>query len=142
MAKIAEQAFVELEAVYERLTTELEPLRRKCEMRGICCDFAVVGHMLYVTGLEAEFMSRAGVTVDAAQAEQGRCPFLQGKVCGIRDNRAIGCRLYYCDKTFEDERNALYERYLKQVREIEVRFGIEHSYRPITQVVFQECVNE
>jgi Fe-S-cluster containining protein len=142
MPKIANEAFVELQAVYERLNAELEPFRRKCDSRGVCCDFAVIGHMLYVTGLEAAGMLQSGVAPSAAQAEEGRCPFLNGKLCGIRDHRALGCRMFYCDKTFEEDRNAVYERYLKQIRDIEVRFGIETSYTPVTNVNFQEYVNE
>jgi Fe-S-cluster containining protein len=65
--------------------------------------------------------------------KDGTCPFLRGKLCGIRDHRALGCRIYYCDRTYEEDRNAVYESHLKEVRAIEARYGIEHSYRPVTE---------
>jgi len=140
MKKIPDAAFTELKEIYVRLDAELQPLRRFCTSRGICCDFAKVGHMLYATGLEAAYMARSGVAPSAENSENGKCPYLNGSLCGIRDNRAIGCRLYYCDKTYEDNRNALYERHLKQVRDIEVKYGLDHTYDPVTQLNFEELV--
>jgi Fe-S-cluster containining protein len=130
---IPEKAFTELRAVYERLAVALEPFRRHCASRGICCRFSSSGHMLYVTGLEAAEMERSGERIDPALIKDGTCPFLRGKLCGIRDHRALGCRIYYCDRTYEEDRNAVYESHLKEVRAIEARYGIEHSYRPVTE---------
>jgi hypothetical protein len=139
ISTVPEAALVELREIYARLATALEPYRRHCDMRGVCCDFAKCGHMLYVTGLEAAEMIKSGVAPDPALAEDGKCPFLRGNQCGIRDHRAIGCRIYYCDKTYNDERNALCEKYLREAREIEARYGIEHSYMAITNIVFAEA---
>ena len=68
---IPEEAFTELRAVYERLAVALEPFRRHCASRGICCRFSTSGHMLYVTGLEAADMvgiSSLAVSSAARQA--------------------------------------------------------------------------
>lgn len=138
MNPIPEAAFAELQALYRQLARDLEPFRRHCDSRGICCRFSKCGHMLYLTDLEAAEMTHAGVAPDDAHSKDGTCPFLRGSLCGIRDNRAIGCRLYYCDKTYDEDRNALCEKYLKQAREIEARHGIEHRYRPVTQIDFKE----
>jgi Fe-S-cluster containining protein len=138
MDEIPEQALDELQEVYGRLTAALEPYKRHCDLRGNCCDFALHGHMLYVTGLEAAGMLRAGLIADKLQQQDGKCPFLNGKMCGIRDHRALGCRLYYCDTTHEVSRNELYERFLKDVRAIEVRYNLETSYRPVTEINFQD----
>ncbi len=129
-------ARLELRALYEQLALELEPLRRHCDARGLCCNFAETGHMLYVTGLEAAEMRSAPAAPDMALSAAGKCPYLQGKLCGAREHRAIGCRIYFCDRTYEEERNALYEKYLKLARGIEARHGLEHSYMPVTQVGF------
>jgi Fe-S-cluster containining protein len=136
--KIPEQAFSELRALYAELAQALEPFRRHCDSRGTCCNFDFTGHMLYVTGLEAAEMARAGVTPKVEQAQAGTCPFLDGKLCGIRDYRALGCRIYYCDKTYEEQRNAVYETFLAKVRQIETRYGLEHSYAPVTKVQFEK----
>ena len=133
MLPIAEGAFAELRALYAQLGVELEPFRRHCDMRGICCNFREHGHRLFVTGLEAAEMARSGERPDAALAQAGVCPFLRGKLCGVREHRALGCRIYFCDTTYEEERNALYEKFLRHVREIEARHGMEHSYTDVTE---------
>lgn len=135
---IPESAYSELREVYARLATELEPYRRHCDARGICCNFKAHGHRLYVTGLEAAEMARGGVKADRALPEAGSCPFLRDGLCGIRENRAIGCRIYYCDSTYSDERNATYEKFLKLVREIEARHGLAHSYADVTTISFAQ----
>jgi Fe-S-cluster containining protein len=129
-------AFTELRAVYARLATELEPFRRSCDTRGVCCNFTKTGHMLYVTGLEAAEMANSGEAPDLSLAAAGTCPFLKGKMCGIREHRALGCRIYFCDRTYEEDRNAIYERYLKEIRQIEAAHGIDHTYQPMTSVDF------
>ena len=126
----------ELRALYAQLAAELEAFRRHCDARGLCCNFTESGHMLYVTGLEASEMSASDSAPDMALAAQGKCPYLQGKLCGAREHRAIGCRIYFCDKTYEAERNALYEKFLKGARAIETRHGLEHTYAPVTTVDF------
>jgi Fe-S-cluster containining protein len=138
MDDIPQQALDELQEVYKRLSVALEPYRRHCDSRGNCCDFAAHGHMLYVTGLEAAAMLHSGVTPSESNQKDGLCPFLNGRLCGIRDHRALGCRLYYCDPTHEVSRNELYEHFLKEVRAIEVRFNLEHNYDPVTEIKFQD----
>ena len=130
-------ALARLEAVYAQLDAELEPVRRNCRMRGACCNFAASGNMLYVTALEALHMARSGLAADETQAGDGMCPFLRGRSCGARAHRALGCRLHYCDRTYEEERNALYEKFLKLIRRIEAEHGIQEAYRPVTRIAFR-----
>ncbi len=133
---VPESALLELRALYEQLARELEPFRRYCDARGFCCNFTAAEHMLYVTTLEAAEMAASPERPDMALSAEGKCPYLRGKLCGAREHRAIGCRIYFCDRTYEEERNAVYEKFLKAAREIEARHGIEHSYLPITKVEF------
>ena len=133
-----EEAFLELRAVYAALAGELEPFRRHCDSRGVCCNFTHSGHMLYVTNLEAAEMANSGQAPRTEQAGAGVCPYLNGRLCGVRDHRALGCRIYFCDRTYEEERNALYERFLREIRAIEARHGLAHFYRPVIQVDFNE----
>lgn len=138
MVKIPSEALAELHALYSRLEQDMSPWRRHCAARGLCCDFARTGHMLYVTNLEAAGMAQAGPVPAPPHAG---CPYLRGKLCGAREHRALGCRLYYCDSTYEDERNALCETFLREVRAIEARCGIEHAYRPVTEADFTVLQN-
>lgn len=138
MPTVPEQAVLELREVYARMNAALQPFRRSCAARGHCCNFAKTGHMLYVTDLEAAEMSRCGLEPDAAQAANGTCPYLRDSKCGAREHRGLGCRIYYCDGTYEAERNDVYEAALKEIRAIEARHAMEHHYRPVTAVDFKE----
>jgi len=141
MSEIPEQAFAELAAVYARMDEAFAPLARRCVQCSDCCDFAVIGHMLYVTGLEAAWMAQAGEEPVAAQSLDGKCPFQRVNLCSIREHRALGCRAFFCDRTYQEERNAIYERFLKQVRAIETLYHLEHTYQPITQLSFQDILH-
>ena len=123
----------DLEAIYARLDEALEPYLRPCEATGRCCRFARSEHMLFVTGLEAAYMLRGGQPLDPDQLAEGSCPFLRETRCGIRKHRALGCRIYFCDRTGEEERNTLYEDHLRAIRKLEIRHGIAHSYGPVTK---------
>jgi hypothetical protein len=139
MSAIPEQAFTELRALYAKLAAELEPFRRHCDARGLCCNFAKTGHMLFLTNLEAAEMARCGEKPDRTLSAAGTCPYLRGKLCGAREHRALGCRLYFCDPTYEEQRNEIYERFLKLVRATEARFGVAHAYQPVTKIDF-DCM--
>lgn len=137
LERMVESAHDELRKVYDELAVALEPFRRHCAARGICCNFARTGHMLYLTDLEASEMARAGMAAES-QSNDGVCPYLRGNLCGAREHRALGCRIYFCDRTYEEDRNALYERFLHRIREIEGSHGIAHSYRAVTSVDFKD----
>ncbi len=133
MESIPEDALHELRELYGQLEAEMAPLRRPCLSSGQCCHFTDFDHRLYVTRLEAAEMVRSGEELDLKQAGQGTCPFLRGRLCGIREHRALGCRVFFCDQTLEEERNEIYEKYLDAIRQIEVRHGIAHEYVQITE---------
>ncbi|MFH0939138.1 MAG: hypothetical protein V1899_07655 [Planctomycetota bacterium] len=135
MQDIPKQAFVELAAVYARIDEALALFAHHCVLCGNCCDFADIGHMLYVTDLEAAWMLESSVKPLAHQSRDGKCPFQHLRRCAIREHRAMGCRIYCCDRAYRDERHEIYERFLKQVRDIEARYRLEHSYQAITQIV-------
>jgi hypothetical protein len=138
MPTVSDTAVEELRGVYARMNAALQPFRRHCAARGDCCNFTKTGHMLYVTDLEAAEMARCGLEPVESQAAGGTCPYLRDSKCGAREHRGLGCRIYYCDGTYETERNDVYEAALKEIRAIEARHGIEHKYRPVTAVNFKE----
>jgi Fe-S-cluster containining protein len=97
--------------------------------------------MLYVTDLEAAAMARPGEVADSTQSQVGLCPFQRGAGCGVYERRALGCRTYYCDTTYQDERKQLYETALRELRAIQDRYQIAHEYQPVTAVNFEDLRN-
>lgn len=138
MIAVPSEALLELRDCYAQLAVEMNVFQRHCDARGFCCNFKEAGHRLYVTPLEAAMMSSSGVEPNGEQAEGGTCPYLKGSLCGVREHRALGCRIYFCDTTYEEQRNALYEKFLARVREIEARHGIAPGYTNVTTVDFKE----
>jgi hypothetical protein len=135
--RIPKGALAELRALYSELDGALGPFARRCVARGNCCHFRTTGHMLYVTDLEAAEMALSAAAPQNAQSTAGTCPYLAGTQCGARERRALGCRIYYCDGTYETERNAVCETFLARIRAIEKAHGIGHQYRPVTGVDFE-----
>lgn len=123
-----EDAFRDLEAVYADLARELEERRPLCQTSGRCCRFKESGHQLWTTGLELDYLvAREGLPADGAAAD-GVCPYLRNGLCGVRDHRMLGCRIYFCDPTYASEMGPLYERYHRRIKDIHVRHGLPYEY--------------
>lgn len=125
--------FARVEALYERLDRELEPHRDLCRLRGVCCDFRVAGHRLYVSDPEARYALerrvRTGVPIPEPEAA-GLCPFWQHGRCQARDERPLGCRVYFCDPAWRERGEALYARYHDELKRICDEDGEPYVYGP------------
>ncbi|MCX7805165.1 MAG: hypothetical protein N3A38_08245 [Planctomycetota bacterium] len=134
-------AIADLLALYRRLDGDIGRFARRCRADGECCRFGSDRPMLYLTALEAAAMIAAGCHIGSSAAgafspaAPSACPFLDGDICGIRERRAIGCRTFFCDPTLEEERRAIHERYLREIRNIEARMGIPVFYLPLHEAL-------
>ena len=124
--------------LYSRLDAELEPHRDLCRLRGVCCDFRTAGHALYATGVEVEharqLRAESGRPIPTAEAP-GLCPFWREGLCTARDERPIGCRVYFCDPSWKERGEALYEKYHREVTEIGREFGHDYTYGPFVELL-------
>ncbi len=137
-----ETAIAELLALYCRLDEEIRPFAQNCRADGNCCRFEPDGPMLYLTAIEAAAMVFSGRSVESASIGQPisalssrPCPFLDGCRCGIRKYRAIGCRTFFCNPKWENERQRLHEDYLIETRLIENRVQISSFYLPLHEAL-------
>lgn len=93
-------------------------------MSGRCCRFAEYGQQLWTTRLEFDYLvAHAG---PPPAGPPGVCPYLRGGLCGVRDHRMLGCRVYFCDATYEP--GPVYEKYHARIRELHARHGIPYEY--------------
>ena len=93
-----------------RVDAALAEARPVCAMSGRCCDFPTSGHELWATDLETALArQRAGGPVP--EAPSGLCPWHVEGTCRLRDGRPLGCRLYFCDPSWEESMPAAYERF-------------------------------
>lgn len=125
-----EAAFRELEAIYRELEVDLRRLSPVCRQSSKCCRFASAGHQLWTTPIEYEYLrARTGFRgADRTLLEQGTCPFLRDGTCGVRDDRMLGCRIYFCDPAYAPHMAALYEKYHARVKEAMRRHGLPYAY--------------
>lgn len=127
--EVKRQAFEALEALYAELDEEVRAQQPRCELSGLCCRFEEAGHRLYATPLEADYAAHLHPSAPAPEAE-GRCPYHVGGRCTARAGRALGCRTYYCDERTSASLEAMHERYLGRIRELERRLGYPAGYAP------------
>lgn len=122
-----EEAYRDLETVYADLRRELDVLRPVCMKSSRCCRFKDFGHQLWTTRLEIDYLlDREGPPSGAVP--DGVCPYLQAGLCGVRDHRMLGCRIFFCDPNYAAQMNPLYEKYHKRVKELHSRHGIPYEY--------------
>ena len=123
-----EDAFRELEAVYAELGRELDGLRPLCQTSGRCCKFKESGHQLWTTGLELDYLVAREGLPESVDPAGGVCPYLDAGLCGVRDHRMLGCRIYFCDPSYASAMGPLYERYHRKIKDLHQRHAIPYEY--------------
>lgn len=118
----------ELERIYADLERELAELRPLCQRSGRCCRFKDFGHQLWTTGVELDYLVEHEGLPAAASADAGLCPYLRDGLCGVRDHRMLGCRIYFCDPTYATAMGPLYEKYHARIKELHRRHGLTYEY--------------
>ena len=117
-----------------RLDAELAVLPGRCEMSGRCCKFDSHGHRLYVTAIEIAWVlngldaDRLALLRDADLVGVDGCVFQVNGMCTARELRPLGCRVYLCDPAAKAWQDEVYERYLKELREMHDRWGVAYRY--------------
>lgn len=123
-----EALWTELEGIYAELDRELSALRPLCQKSGRCCRFREFGHQLWTTRLELDYLiEHEGLPAGTAPAS-GTCPYLKDGLCGVRDHRMLGCRIYFCDAGYASAMGPLYEKYHGKIKEIHRRHGVSYEY--------------
>lgn len=138
-AAMQAEAFARLEAIYVKLGELLDAVRPVCIARGVCCRFEEADHILYATGLEADYAAHKLPDAPEPEAE-GRCPYHVKGRCTAREGRPLGCRTYYCDPQMSDALEATHERLLGEIRDIERDLGYPASYAPFPAMLAQRGV--
>lgn len=132
-ARPLDSAHRELEAIYERLESEIATHRPRCDRSGRCCRFDEYGHVLFVTTIEtAYFFEKLDPDV---RTESGPCPYQIGGLCSVHGVRPFGCRVFFCDPAWTDRQYAVHEAAHQELRALHDRFGVECFYLEWRQVL-------
>jgi Fe-S-cluster containining protein len=120
----------ELPALYLELAQEIAAAAPVCEVSGRCCRFRDYGHTLFLSRPEAELLLQKPFPPDAV-IDAGSCPYQVGTLCTARENRPLGCRVYYCDPQYAGVGEELSERYIKRLKDLHDSSGAVWEYRPL-----------
>src|SRR5947209_17794473 len=84
-----------------------------CESSGRCCRFTEYGHTLFLCELEADVLLDTAPPFVGPVTADG-CPFQVGGLCTARDERPLGCRVYFCDPQFQDAMPRIIEQGIRR----------------------------
>ena len=104
----------ELRALYRELDEAVAMTGPVCQLSGRCCRFKDYGHTLFLSAPEALLLV-ADAPQPPGQLDNGEsCPWqdVRGR-CTARDARPLGCRVFFCDPSFETHAPELSETFLR-----------------------------
>jgi hypothetical protein len=122
----------ELQRLYQELEQEIVQAGPVCRMSGLCCRFTQYGHTLFVSGPEALLLV-ADAPPPVRDLDQGEtCPWQdQNDRCTARDARPLGCRIFFCDPSFETRMPGLAETYIARLKQIASEHDWPWDYAPL-----------
>lgn len=116
-------------AVYALADAEVAAAGPKCEASGRCCRFTEYGHTLYLSEIEAEVLLETAPAYEAVS--QHGCPFQVNNLCTAREERPLGCRVYFCDPTFKDRMPEIMETGIARLKRLTHDAGKQWRYAPL-----------
>ncbi len=129
------RAEAELRALYQALDAEVAALGPVCQLSGRCCRFKEHGHTLFVSAPEAQLLLAGAPRPQRAVDGGETCPWQDARGhCTARDCRPLGCRVYYCDPSYEGLAYDLSERYIARLKELTDTHGLPWNYAPLQAV--------
>src|SRR5437870_7838098 len=116
--------------LYKEVDNEVAAAGPVCIASGRCCRFKEYGHTLFVSNLEAEVLLAAAPEYDKPVSSDF-CPFQKENLCTAREPRPLGCRIYYCDPTYQNTGQDLSEKYLRQLKVLAQENDLPWHYAPL-----------
>ncbi|HEX8201549.1 MAG TPA: hypothetical protein VF590_13775 [Isosphaeraceae bacterium] len=121
-----------LRRLYAELDAEVARLGPVCLLSGRCCRFAEFGHTLFVSAPEAALLVADAPTPARPPDRGATCPWQDDRGhCTARDARPLGCRVYYCDASFEGHAAALSETFIARLKRLVEALDLPWDYAPL-----------
>ena len=122
----------ELQRLYAELDAHVARIGPVCALSGRCCRFAEYGHTLFLSAPEAALLL-ADAPPPARPLDDGAtCPWQDARGhCTAREARPLGCRVYYCDPSYQDDAQDLSELYISRLKRLAVTNGLPWDYAPL-----------
>jgi hypothetical protein len=119
-----------VQEIYAEVDREVAAAGPVCVASGRCCRFKEYGHVLFLSGLEADVLL-ADAPPFAGPVTPDFCPFQQDNLCTARGPRPLGCRVYYCDPNYQETGNRITEKNLHRLKELAREHGVDWQYAPL-----------
>ena len=116
--------------VYAAVDRAVAAARPRCDSSGRCCRFKEYGHTLFISHFEAELLLETAPHFEQP-ASADCCPFQVQGLCTARDERPLGCRIYFCDPTYQETSNRITEDALSQLKRIADEHDAGWRYAPL-----------
>ena len=121
-----------LRALYADLDAEVARLGPRCELSGRCCRFAEYGHTLFASAPEVALLLADAPAPSRPLDEGATCPWQDAAGrCQARDARPLGCRVYFCDPSYEGAAPALSEAFIGRLKRLVDALDLPWSYAPL-----------
>ncbi|GAC1473660.1 MAG: hypothetical protein NVSMB9_22690 [Isosphaeraceae bacterium] len=123
---------LELHRLYDELDESIARLGPVCQLSGRCCRFEEYGHTLFLSAPEAALLLDEAPSALRVLDEGATCPWqdFAGR-CTARDARPLGCRVYYCDPTHQDNARDLSETFVGRLKRLVESLGLPWRYAPL-----------
>lgn len=121
-----------LRVLYGDLDAAVARIGPSCALSGRCCRFAEYDHTLFVSAAEVAVLL-ADAPPPCRPLDDGEtCPWQDAKGrCTARAARPLGCRVYYCDPSYQDHAQALSEAFLGRMKRLVDDLGLPWNYAPL-----------
>ena len=116
--------------VYAAADAAVAAASPKCDASGRCCHFKEYGHTLFISQFEADILLETAPAYAKPVTADG-CPFQVNDLCTARADRPLGCRVYFCDPTYEETGNRITEESLAKLKRIADEHDAGWMYAPL-----------
>ena len=116
--------------IYKEADKEVAAAGPVCIASGRCCRFKEHGHVLYVSNLEAEVLLASAPAYEQPVSPEF-CPFQKDNLCTAREPRPLGCRVYFCDPSYQETVNQITEKYLQKLKALSLEMDVDWRYAPL-----------
>ncbi|MDB5350226.1 MAG: hypothetical protein JWN86_1473 [Planctomycetota bacterium] len=124
----------ELRVIYDDLAREVAEAGPVCELSGRCCRFAEYDHTLFLSAMEAEILTADAPPPSRPLDDGASCPWQDhaGR-CTAREARPLGCRVYFCEPSYQERSHELSERFLSRLKCLANELNRSWGYAPLHQ---------
>ena len=119
-----------VEAVYAAADHAVAEAGPRCDASGRCCRFKEYGHTLFLSHFEAEILLESALPFAQPVSADG-CPFQVNGLCTARESRPLGCRIYFCDPSYQETGNRITEESLAALKRIADEHDTGWMYAPL-----------